>query len=160
MILVSEMSRQHTYTLRLDWTGNTGEGTRSYRSYSRNHQIQIPGKPAIEGSSDPAFRGDPERYNPEELFLASLSSCHMLWFLHLCADNGIVVTSYRDEPEGTMEENTTGGKFTAVTLKPVIKTAEPVSIEIIEALHEEAHRNCFIANSVNFPIRCESRIAD
>src|SRR5579871_3952493 len=96
--------KQHHYSIELRWTGNLGNGTKTYKTYSRNHEILSPGKPVLPGSSDPVFRGDSSRYNPEELLVASLSSCHMLWFLHLCADNGIVVTDYQDSPSGTMVE--------------------------------------------------------
>lgn len=152
------MSRQHQYELRMTWTGNDGEGTRNYRAYRRDHVIQAAGKPDIPGSSDPAFRGDPQRYNPEELFVASLSSCHMLWYLHLCAVNGIVVTAYDDTPRGTMEEAEDGsGRFVEVELRPVVTISAGDKTKA-EEFHHEAHAKCFIANSVNCTVRVMPKI--
>jgi organic hydroperoxide reductase OsmC/OhrA len=136
------------------WTGNQGEGTKTYKVYLRDHEISAAGKPAILGSSDPSFRGDQTRYNPEELLVASLSACHMLWYLHLCAVNGIVVTEYRDAAQGQMTENKDGsGAFVEVTLHPRVRISAESDANRALALHEEAHRLCFIANSVNFPVR-------
>jgi len=148
--------RQHHYPIRMKWTGNTGMGTREYRGYERAHEYSVPGKPLIPGSSDPAFRGDKTRYNPEELLVMSLSSCHMLWFLHLAAEAGVVVTAYEDEASGTMVEAAdTGGHFTEVVLRPRVTFAAASDQSRAAALHERAHHLCFIANSVNFPVRCE-----
>ncbi|RYY68557.1 MAG: OsmC family peroxiredoxin [Chitinophagaceae bacterium] len=152
------MANQHFYKTNITWTGNRGEGTSGYKNYDRSHSISVPGKPHIEASSDPAFRGDAEKYNPEELFLASLSSCHMLWYLHLCSDNGIIVLEYIDSAIGTMEENTQGGKFTEVTLFPAVKVADASMVEKAITLHGDAHKNCFIANSCNFPVRQQPSI--
>ena len=154
------MSRgEHHYTVQLSWTGNRGEGTRSYRSYERSHEISAPGKPVIPGSSDPVFRGDGSRYNPEELLVASLSGCHLLWYLHLCADAGIVVTSYDDEAAGTLVETADGGgHFTEVVLRPTVAIAPGGDVERALELHHRAHELCFIARSVNFPVRCEGRV--
>ncbi len=149
------MGKQHLYKTMIEWTGNRGEGTSAYRAYDRDHRISVDGKPAIEASSDPAFMGDPSRYNPEELFLSSLSSCHMLWYLHLCSDHGIVVLSYKDEATGTMVEEEGGGRFTAVTLHPVITINDEAMIEKANELHGLANRSCFIANSCNFPVKHE-----
>lgn len=144
----------HTYTTEVIWTGNSGDGTKDYHSYSRDHQIKSKDKPGIPGSSDPAFMGDPSKYNPEELFLASLSSCHMLWYLHLCSDNNVTVVSYRDKPEGTMRtEKSGGGCFEVVVLKPHVTITEPVQTELARELHQEAGKKCFIANSCNFPVK-------
>lgn len=149
--------KTHTYRCDLTWTGNTGHGTASYRGYARDHVFSAPGKPDLPGSSDPAFRGDASRYNPEELLVASLSSCHMLWYLHLCADAGVVVLSYRDEAEGTMvEDQTKGGYFTGVTLRPKVTIAAGSDPDKAQALHAEAHHKCYIANSVNFSVACEA----
>ena len=145
------MQREHTYSVKIVWTGNTGKGTSDYRSYARDHEIDVPGKPPIYGSSDPNFRGDPSRHNPEELFVSALSSCHMLWYLHLCADAGIVVVSYEDRAEGTMAESRDeGGRFVRVTLRPHVRVTN--SFEQAQALHQRAHELCFIANSENFPV--------
>lgn len=151
--------RSHRYQTRVEWTGNLGRGTADYRAYSRDHVVSAPGRPPLAGSSDPAFRGDAARWNPEDLLLASLSSCHMLWYLHLCSAAGIVVQAYRDEAEGTMvEDEGGGGRFTAATLRPVATLAPGADAARALALHEEAHRLCFIANSVNFPVALEPRI--
>ncbi len=149
------MAGTHRYAATVEWTGNTGTGTASYKSYERAHEIRIAGKPSIPGSSDPAFRGNPARYNPEDLLVASLSTCHMLWFLHLAAASKVVVTAYVDEASGIMIEEASGaGRFTEVALAPSVTIEGPVDAAKIEALHHQAHQKCFIANSVNFPVRC------
>ena len=146
-------TKTHNYTIHLKWTGNLGEGTKKYNAYSRNHEIQATGKPLIPGSSDPGFRGDSSRYNPEELLVSTLSSCHMLWFLHLCSTHQIVVTAYRDEATGIMEEAENGsGKFTEVTLHPKVSITDGTKVELAQSLHHEANKMCFIANSCNFPV--------
>lgn len=153
------MKREHKYTIEMKWTGNLGLGTESYTSYTRNHEIKKVGGPVIAGSSDSAFRGDPERYNPEELLLSTLSSCHMLMYLHFCAVNKITVTEYIDQPEGIMKEEENGsGRFTLATLKPTIKIEDPEKIEKAKELHHQAHEYCFIANSVNFPVHVKPKI--
>ncbi|MEV4612089.1 OsmC family protein [Kitasatospora sp. NPDC049258] len=153
------MSKLHTYTTTVTWSGNLGTGTSGYRSYERAHEVTAEGRPAIAGSSDPAFRGDPARWNPEQLLLASVSQCHMLWYLHFCAVEGVVVTSYLDRAEGTMAETATGGHFTEAVLRPRIEVAEAGMTGRALALHERAHRSCFIANSVNFPVRHEPTVS-
>ncbi|MGB3802244.1 MAG: OsmC family protein [Lewinella sp.] len=151
------MERTHHYATTVTWTGNRGSGTLDYRAYSRDHRIEVPGKEhAVQASSDPQFRGDRQKYNPEELFVSSLSSCHMLWYLHLAAVNDIVVLEYSDKAEGTMEESGDGsGKFTGVTLRPRVKISHASQVEKANALHQEAGKKCFLANSVNFGIRYE-----
>lgn len=142
----------------MQWTGNTGAGTADYRGYQRAHEYSVPGKPVILGSSDPNFRGDASRYNPEELLVMSLSSCHMLWYLHLCAEAKIVVTAYVDEAVGTLlEVKETGGHFTEVVLSPLVTLQAGSDAALAESLHERAHHLCFVANSVNFPVRIEPR---
>lgn len=149
----------HTYRIQLRWTGNLGTGTVSYRGYARDHEIEAPGKPTIPGSSDPAFRGDAARWNPEELLLAALSACHQLWYLHLCAEAGVVVTDYRDTAEGVMEEEPDGaGQFVAAVLRPHITITPESDPTTALALHHEAGEKCFIARSVRFPVRHEPRI--
>jgi organic hydroperoxide reductase OsmC/OhrA len=152
------MPKMHRYSARVEWTGNLGEGTASYRSYSRDHAISAPGKAlVIDGSSDPAFRGDSTRYNPEDLLVASVSSCHMLWVLHLCADAGIAVTAYRDEPTGLMQEHPDGsGEFTSITLRPSLVLADPSREPELAAIHHRVHQLCCLARSVNFPINVEA----
>jgi organic hydroperoxide reductase OsmC/OhrA len=148
--------KEHRYRPVITWTGNTGEGTSSYKSYERAHVIAAPGKADIAGSSDASFRGDAARWNPEEMFVASASTCHMLWYLHLCAVNGVVVLDYRDEPEGLMIEEANGsGAFTRIVLKPRVKLAAASSEARARELHHEAHKMCFIANSVKCEIVTE-----
>ena len=148
------MSQEHEFSISTEWTGNDGKGTLDYRSYRRDHEMTAPGKARpIPGSSDPAFRGDPTRYNPEELLVASLSACHMLWMLHLCADAGIVVADYQDHASGTMALHSDGGgQFTRVVLRPRMTITDPDRIADAEALHSRAHQLCFIARSVNFQV--------
>lgn len=151
--------REHSYQVAVRWTGNLGQGTSTYTGYKRDHEISVAGKPPVPGSSDPNFRGDRTRYNPEEMLVASLSACHMLWYLHLCSEAGIVVTDYQDEATGSMKETADGGgHFTEVTLRPAIVVAPGADSDRALSLHEQAHHLCFIANSVNFPVRCEPSI--
>jgi organic hydroperoxide reductase OsmC/OhrA len=148
--------KTHSYEVRVSWTGAGDTGTSGYRAYSRDHEISAPGPAPLLGSADPSFRGDPERWNPEQLLVASLSQCHMLWYLSLCANAGIVVTAYTDNPRGTMTETPDGGgHFTEVALRPEVTVAAPEMAEQATALHEAAHKLCFIARSVNFPVRHE-----
>ena len=156
---MSSTGKHHHYSTRVRWTGNTGSGTSDYRAYERSHEITADGKPTITGSSDPAFRGDASQYNPEELLVSSLSACHMLWYLHLCADAGVVVNDYSDEAHGVMEDTTSGGRFTLVVLQPRVTVASPDMIEKALQLHANAHTHCFIANSVNFEVRVKPEIA-
>ncbi|WP_328913429.1 MULTISPECIES: OsmC family protein [unclassified Streptomyces] len=147
---------RHSYETELVWTGNTGTGTATYRSYERSHEVRAPGVPAVLGSADPAFRGDATRWNPEQMLLAALSQCHLLAYLHLCAVNGVTVTAYTDRATGTMAQTADGGgHFTEAVLRPAVEVAEAGMTEKALALHDEAHRTCFIANSVNFPVRHE-----
>ncbi len=155
------MPKEHLYSVGVNWTGNQGQGTLGYASYSRDHEIVIQGKPPIAGSSDPTFRGDATRHNPEEMLVASLSACHMLWYLHLCSEAGIVVTDYRDNASGTMVETEDGsGKFASVILRPLVTVTPESDASIAKRLHEKAHHLCFIANSVNFPVDCEPAVSN
>lgn len=148
------MPREHAYRTTVRWTGDRGTGTSGYRDYDRAHEISAPGKASVlSGSADPSFRGDPSAWNPEELLLASLSACHMLWYLGLCAAAGVAVTGYVDAADGEMIEAADGGgRFTGVTLRPRVTLAEGADRAKAEALHHDAHDKCFIANSVNFPV--------
>ncbi|MGC4064717.1 MAG: OsmC family protein [Polyangiaceae bacterium] len=151
------MSKQHSYTSTVVWTGNRGQGTSTYRGYERTWEVQTPGKPVIQCSNDPMLGGDPRRPNPEDLLLASLSACHMLWYLHLAAEAGVVVTGYRDEPIGVGETNPDGaGRFLRVTLHPTIEVSRGTDRTRADAIHREVHRYCFIARSMNFPVDCEA----
>ena len=151
------MKDVHTYNVTVTWTGNTGLGTTGYADYSRSFELEAEGKHGIAGSSDPVFRGDAGRWNPEQLLVGSLSACHKLWFLHLAAVAGVVVTEYVDRAEGVMRTTPAGatGQFELVTLRPEVAVTAGSDAGLVEALHAEAHRRCFIANSVNFPVRCE-----
>jgi len=152
-------TRAHRYTVSVTWNGNLDRGTSGYRGYSRDYDIVSDGKPAIQGSADPAFRGDRSRWNPEELLVASLSACHKLWYLHLAAEAGITVTAYADRAEGVMEVGRDGvGRFTGVVLHPTVTVAKGSDAERARTLHKPAHEKCFIANSVNFPVECEPEI--
>ena len=145
--------KSHHYHTTTVWTGNQGSGTSEYKAYERSHLIQVDGKPTIEGSSDPAFRGDKTKYTPEDMLVASISTCHMLWYLHLCAVNGVIVTGYTDHAEGVMEEDSKGsGIFTEVILHPLVTIKERGMQERANALHHDANKMCFIANSVKFPV--------
>ena len=147
------MARQHDYTARVEWTGNRGEGTRTYRGYDRTWDIATPGKPVIHCSNDPLLGGDPGLPNPEDLLLASLSACHMLWYLHLASAAGIVVHAYRDDPVGIGETSPNGaGRFVSATLKPHIIVEAGADLGEAEAIHHRVHEFCFIARSVNFPV--------
>ncbi|HEV2450207.1 MAG TPA: OsmC family protein [Thermoplasmata archaeon] len=147
-----------SYSVTVRWTGNLGEGTREYRGYSRAHVLEFPDKPPILASSGMGARVDPHRVNPEELLVGALASCHMLWYLHLCAEAGVVVVEYSDRASGELELSADGtGRFARATLRPrvVVATGDP---DIAARLHVEAHRRCFIASSVNFPVGIEPTI--
>lgn len=149
--------REHHYRVDVEWTGNTGAGTANYRAYARDYTLTAPGKPPIAGSADPAFLGDKTRWNPEDLLVASASACHKLWYLHLCADAGIHVLAYVDEAQGTMVDGERG-HFTQIVLRPHVTIRAGDDALRAAQLHERAHQECFIANSLNFPIRCEPTI--
>jgi organic hydroperoxide reductase OsmC/OhrA len=152
------MKGQHRYSVTIRWTGNEGTGTTGYRDYARSHTVSVANKPDILSSSDPSFRGDKTMYNPEELLVAALSSCHMLWYLHLCSEAGITVTAYKDLATGIMKENAEGGgHFTEVTLHPVVTVTESSMVTMATELHKRANTLCFIANSVNFVVRHEAK---
>lgn len=153
------MQGQHNYNLTVKWTGNKGTGTSNYRAFDRSHLIIVDNKAVILGSSDPAFLGDKTRHNPEDLLVASLSSCHMLWYLHLCAEAKIIVVYYVDNATAIMIETLNGsGYFKEVTLNPIVLVTEISMIEKANELHKKANELCFIANSVNFPVRHNATI--
>lgn len=147
------MNLEHHYAVGLEWTGNRGAGTETYRGYGRDHILSAKGKPAIEGSADHTFHGDADRWNPEEMLLAALSQCHMLSYLHVAVSKGIVVTAYRDAAVGTMKQNNDGGgQFVSAVLRPVVTIADPAMAQAAQDAHHEASIKCFIAASVNFPV--------
>lgn len=147
------MNKQHHYKATIKWTGNKGTGTDNYRNYERSHQIIIENKSDILGSADPAFRGDKTKHNPEELLVSALSSCHMLWYLHLCADAGVIVTHYMDNATAIMIETSNGsGYFSEVILNPIVTVTEQSMVYTAKKLHKKANELCFIANAVNFPV--------
>jgi len=151
------MDRRHHYRITSRWTGNLGTGTSAYKAYSRNHELTGAGKTAaIAGSSDPAFRGDATRYNPEELLVGAIAACHMLWVLHFCADAGIVVTEYTDEATGEIVEHGDGsGEFTRVVLRPRMVIADGARVEEAMAIHGRVHQFCCLARSMNFAVEHE-----
>lgn len=143
----------HTYTTHIEWTGNTGQGTKTYKGYDRTWNVAVPGKPVIPCSNDPLLGGDPTLMNPEDLLLSSLSACHMLWYLHLASQSGLIVSSYTDTPEGHAEVAPTGaGRFLSATLHPQITLQPGADLAEAEAIHHRIHDVCFIARSVNFPV--------
>ncbi len=148
----------HAYRAVVTWTGNRGQGTSGYRSYGRDHVVRIDGKPDLAASADRVFHGDMGRHNPEDLLVAALAGCHLLTYLHFAADAGIVVTAYEDRAEGHMETTGSSGRFVEVVLHPAVTLAASGDATRALSLHEDAHRACFIANSVNFPVRCKPRI--
>ena len=149
------MPSVHRYRTTVRWTGDLGDGTREYRGYSRDHVIETDGKPPILASSGLSPRSDPGRHNPDELLVAALASCHMLWYLHLCAEAGVTVVAYSDRAEGTLETAADGsGRFVSATLRPCVVVRDGSS-ERARELHELAHRKCFVANSVAFPVTVE-----
>jgi organic hydroperoxide reductase OsmC/OhrA len=153
-----EMSRSHSYRTRLRWSGASAGAAKTYDGYSREWTAHIEGKPPLLGSADPTFRGDPALYNPEDLLLIALASCHMLSFLALATRARLVVTGYVDEAEGTMLFEGGGGRFTEVMLRPRVTVAPGADLALSERLHEQAHQVCFIAASVNFPVRHDARM--
>jgi len=153
------MSHEHHYTLHVEWTGNLGTGTDHYRSYKRDHVVRIEGKPDLLGSSDPHFRGDTSRHNPEDLLVAALSACHLMSYLHVCAINGVVVMAYTDRATGRMASYPDGsGRFVEVVLHPHVTVKDAAMITKAIELHHKANELCFIANSVNFPVLHEPEV--
>jgi len=152
------MAKVHDFTAKVVWTGNRGEGTAHYRAYDRNWEVRTPGKPVIACSNDPLLGGDPGLHNPEDMLIAALSSCHMLWYLHLASDAGITVLAYEDEPQGHGESEPSGaGRFVGATLRPRIRVAEGTDLARADAIHREIHKSCFIARSVAFPVVCTAK---
>ena len=150
--------RQHRYSVTVEWTGNRGEGTSSYRSYDRDHDVRAEHVAPIAGSSDPSFRGNPSRWNPEQLLVAAAAQCHMLSYLHHAATNGVVVTAYVDHPTAVMtEDGSGGGKFTEITLHPLVTITQAAQVELAERLHELANASCFVASSLAVPVGHEAR---
>ena len=148
------MERKHHFKTTVVWTGNRGQGTIDAKAYDRHHTVKINEKPDILCSSDPAFSGDGTKHNPEDFLVSALSACHMLWYLHIAADAGVVVTNYEDNAEGEMLQlETGGGHFTEVTLKPIVTITDVSKIELANSLHKKAAEKCFIGNSCNFPVK-------
>ena len=152
------MAKEVTFDTLVRWTGNTGQGTKTYKGYERTWDIAVPGKPVVHCSNDPMLGGDPSKMNPEDLLISALSACHMLWFLHLASDAGITVESYEDSPQAKGESEPDGsGRFLSATLRPeiTISSGDPSKAA---AIHGDIHNYCFIARSVNFPVTCEPKI--
>jgi organic hydroperoxide reductase OsmC/OhrA len=155
------MAKIHDFTAQVVWSGDRGEGTKRYRGYDRTWRIATPGKAVIECSNDPALGGDPSKPNPEDLLLASLSACHMLWYLHLASEAGIVVRGYEDAPLGVGETGPRGeGRFVRAVLRPTIEVERGADLAKADALHDAVHEFCFIARSVNFPVSYEARYVE
>ncbi len=152
------MQKEHNYIVNVRWTGNLGSGTDHYTHYSRNHDISVAGKATLHASADTPFRGEADKYNPEDMLLSALSTCHMLWYLHLCADAGVIVTAYTDTAEATLVQTGQGGHFSKATLNPIVTVSQPSRIDKARELHKKAHECCFIANSVNFEVTIQPRI--
>jgi organic hydroperoxide reductase OsmC/OhrA len=152
--------KKHRYEVRTLWSAGADGPPKSYDGFSRAHRIEITGKPAIEATSDPAFRGDPAKHNPEDLLVASLSSCHMLWYLVLCVGRKVPVLGYEDDAYGIMQETPRPGRFVEVVLRPKVTVAKGTDKALALKLHERAHAECFVANSVNFPVRHEATIVE
>ncbi|WP_344068463.1 OsmC family protein [Microbacterium sediminicola] len=150
---------EHAYAVTATWTGNRGTGTSGYRDYDRSVTLESNGKPAVLASADKPFRGDPTRWNPEDMLLAALSECHLLSYLHAAVQSGVVVTAYEDRATGVMvEDGRGGGHFRDVTLRPVVTVADASMLDAAQAAHAQANEWCFIANSVNFPVRHEATV--
>jgi organic hydroperoxide reductase OsmC/OhrA len=152
--------KKHRYDVRTLWRAGAGGPPTRYDGFSRTHRIEIAGKPTIEGTSDPSFHGDPRRHNPEDLLVASLSSCHMLWYIVLCVGRKIPILAYEDEAYGIMAETPRPGRFVEVVLRPKVTVAAGADTALAAKLHARAHAECFVANSVNFPVRHEARIVE
>lgn len=154
------MHGEHHYRVRTVWTGDLGTGTSGYRDYRRDVTVSVDGKPDLLASADKPFRGDPTRHNPEDLLVAALSECHLLSYLHACVDVGVVVTAYSDTAEGTLRlDGRGGGAITEVVLRPRVEVADQTMVDAARAAHAQAHEWCFIANSVNFPVRVDADVA-
>jgi len=152
------MSRKIEYTATLFWDPGP-DGTADVRRYSRDHTVMAGDKPPLAGSADSAFRGDDNRWNPEELLVAAMAQCHMLWYLYLAATEGVVVVGYEDNPHGTLEIEADGvGRFTEITLHPTVTVQDESGASIAAGLHERAHELCFVANSVNFPVHVDRTV--
>ncbi|WP_104118537.1 OsmC family protein [Arthrobacter sp. B1805] len=148
--------QEHHYSARIRWTGNLGSGTSGYRSYSRDHEVDVDGPGLLLGTADPTFHGTKERWNPEQLLLAAVAQCHMLSYLHVAVKNGVIVTGYRDTATGSLRLNRDGsGEFTGVVLRPHVELQDESQASLADSLHGEANRLCFIARSVNFPVHHE-----
>lgn len=148
---------KHLFKAEVDWTSNQKPSDSTKRFYSKTHQIIIEGKPVLNVSAAKAFKGDPELYNPEDLLLSSLVSCHMMSYLYVCAQNDIEVLEYSDNAEATLEVAADGsGRFVAVRLYPKVKISNSDKIELAVELHTKANQLCFIANSCNFPVLHEA----
>lgn len=152
------MKDLHEYRIGIEWMGNHGSGTSGYRDYGRQLVVRAVGGRELDGSADPTFHGDADRWNPEELLVAALAQCHMLSYLHMAVRAGVVVTAYEDAAVGTMKQEGLGGAFTEVVLRPRVTVADASMLDAARAAHAEAREVCFIANSVNFPVRHEPEI--
>lgn len=152
------MAKTHNYAVSLTWTGATQGPTAGYHTYSRDYEIRAEGRPALKGSADPAFLGNAAFYNPEDMVVAALSACHLLTYLAHCANNKVEIVAYEDQATGVMVQEGWGGRFTEVTLRPRVTISDSSVRAEAERLHDVAHKDCFVASSVNFPVRQEPEI--
>lgn len=152
---MAAQDHKHQFECRLVWTGAMKGGTTNYETYSRDCRVDFAGKPSLKASSATVFRGNAGLPNPEDLLVASLSICHFLSYVALCARGGINVVGYEDEAVGKMEPSKRGLHFTDVLLRPHVTIAPGSDTDKARELHHRAHDECFIANSVNFPVRNE-----
>jgi len=149
----------HEFKTTIRWTGAGEAGTTDYKSYERAYDVIVEGKPDLLGSAAPDYRGDPSRHNPEDMLVASASACHMLWYLHLCAVNKVVVKAYEDEATGTLELGADGsGRFSEIMLRPRVTISGDSDAGLAESLHAEARVRCFIARTLNCPVHHEASI--
>lgn len=157
---MSAITNEHSFDVRVTWAGNQGTGTSNYRAYGRQHVVSADGPPPIEGSAATSFRGDADRWNPEQLLVAALSQCHMLWYLHFAATNGVIVVAYADDASGVLTMNKDGsGEFTSAVLRPHVTVTDESMVETAIELHHRAPAMCFIARSVNFSVTHEPTIS-
>ena len=153
------MTKTHEYPAKIVWTGNSGTGTSAYKAYERTWDMAAEDKAVINCSNDPLLGGDRLKYNPEDLLISAVASCHMLWYLHLCSQAGVVVTAYEDNPVGIGESEPSGaGQFIEAVLRPKITITAESDPQKAVTLHDEIHQYCYIARSINFPLRFEPEI--
>ena len=150
------MVGRHVYRTSLSWDGSTADG---YAAYDRGHTVEAaPARTVLSLSSDPAFRGDAELLNPEQLLVAAASSCQLLSFLAIAARSGVDVRSYRDETEAVMPEDDEPMRITRIVLRPAVVVAAGIPEERVLRIVEKAHEECYVANSLSAQVVLEPTI--